>query len=139
MQIVFTTDNRPGSWLIRKLTASRWHHVGVSFGETVFESRATGGVQKTTLGEFKSRGQFSSYEVPVPDEKGSLDWLHTQLGKPYDWSGVFGLALSRRWQKPERWYCSELAAAAAKAGGLDLVRRDITGVTPRDLWVLPYN
>lgn len=138
MRVVFTTDNSPASWLIRTLTASRWHHCGVAFGNKVYESRARGGVQVTTLKEFRSRGQFASYEVELPNEENAIRWLVLQVGKPYDWRGVFGLALSRRWQKPNRWYCSELVAAAARNGGRDLVRPTINGVTPRDLWVLPY-
>lgn len=137
MKVIFTRNNWPASILIRVLTASRWHHCGIVIGNHVVEASAWGGVRKVPLGEFKTRGKWAIYDVPLTNEESMCEWLSQQLGKPYDWLGVFGLVLSHNWHKENRWYCSELVAAAAEKGGTQLVRRSLKGVTPRDLWVLP--
>lgn len=67
-------------------------------------------------------------------EKRFYDFLYAQLGKPYDWRAVFGLGLGRNWRDPEKWFCSELVAAALEASGwvppLSAVDNHIS---PRDL------
>ena len=137
MKVIFTTDNLPASIAIRVLTASTWHHCAVVIGQEVIEASGLHGVRKVPLDEFKSRGNWAIYDIHVADDWAANNWLYQQLGKPYDWLGVFGLMLSRRWQNEKRWYCSELVAAAASAGGTEIVRSNLKGVTPRDLWVLP--
>lgn len=138
MKVIFTRNYWPASIAIRVLTASRWHHCGIVDGQYVIEASAWHGVRRIPIGDFKCRGQWAIYEVPLQSESEALDWVSQQLEKPYDWLGVFGLMLSHNWHKENRWYCSELVAAAAAKGGTPIVRASMKGVTPRDLWALPY-
>ena len=51
-------------------------------------------------------------------------FLHSQLGKPYDWMGIVHF-VTRRPEYPsgqEKWFCSELVAAACAHGGVPLFR-----------------
>jgi hypothetical protein len=44
-----------------------------------------------------------------------VHFLYTQLGKPYDYTGVLSTLLpnlKRDWSHPKSWYCSEVFAAA---------------------------
>ena len=67
-----------------------------------------------------------------------IDFAVEQLGKPYDWGAVLAIGaritLNRDWRETDRWFCSELVAAAFEAGGVPLVHaRDLAVITPRDL------
>lgn len=50
-------------------------------------------------------------------------FLSSQIGKKYDFSGIFGFAFSAKTQAKDKWFCSELIFAAAQFAGIDLLRR----------------
>lgn len=61
------------------------------------------------------------YAIPFEDTvyHKMMDFAHAQLGKAYDFIDIFGLAgQNRDWHDPEKWICSELAAASMLAGGV---------------------
>lgn len=136
MKLIFVTDNKPVSKIIMKTTSCPWHHVAVAFGDVVIEARFTG-VQKTTLSELKSRGKHHIVDVPLSDENKALRFALSQIGKGYDFSGLVGFIANKNLENPRLWYCSELANAIAKHGGVTLVRSGLDTVTQRDLWILP--
>ena len=136
MQLLFLTNNLPFSVIIRGLTSCQWSHVAVAFDDVVVESRF-GGVTTTTLDEFKARGKYHSVDVPLTDEVEARKFALAQVGKSYDFAGIFGFWFNRNFEDSKRWYCSEIAVEVAKRGGVKLVRDDLKGVSPRDLWVLP--
>ncbi len=40
------------------------------------------------------------------------EFLHQQLGKPYDYKAAFGgFIFNSNWRNPDKWFCSELVAA----------------------------
>jgi len=134
MQLIFCTDNKPLSKIIRTLTSCKWHHVGVVFDGYVIESRFMG-VVKTPIDNFKLRGAYTIVDCPVKDEDKALEFALCQIGKKYDIAGLLSFPFRTQWQDPAKWYCSELVAAISEAGGTSLVRPNLKGVTPRDLWV----
>lgn len=127
----------PFSALIRFFTFSRWHHCGVIVNESVIESRVFKGVTITPLDEFKSRGSYRVFEVPLPDEEAALEWLLNQLGKPYDYFGLVRFAAHQRWLQDDKHYCTDLPAIAAIRGGRPLFNIDVSGYAPRDFNLLP--
>lgn len=138
MKIIFATDNEPLSKIVRTLNNCRWHHVGVLFNDYVIEARFSG-VMKTQVEYFKIRGSYEIVDYPVNDEGKALDFALNQISKKYDLPGLLSFPFRARWQNSTRWYCSELVAAIADAGGSPLVRSDLNGVSPRDLWVMQHN
>lgn len=50
-------------------------------------------------------------------------WLHRQIGKKYDFNGVFRFLSRRRKDKDDKWFCSELVFHCVKEGGIDLLER----------------
>lgn len=44
-----------------------------------------------------------------------------QIGKPYDWKGIWGFATRNDWENPDKWFCSELASAALLNAGIRLL------------------
>jgi uncharacterized protein YycO len=135
MQLIFATDSEPLSKVIRTVTSCKWHHVGSVFDDYVIEARFSG-VLKTPLADVKARGEFAIVDHKINNEDEAREFALAQVGKGYDLAGLIGFPFRARWQDPSRWYCSELVAAIAEAGGTSLVRSDLNGVSPRDLWVI---
>lgn len=129
MKIIYGRNSMPLSWLIRLFTWSRWSHCGIVYGDDVIEATAKHGVIVTPIAEFKRRYKtWAIAEMPSGD-----DWLllaRNEVGKPYDWSAIFGLALRTGWDSDGKWFCSELIAHCS-----GIFREDRVGrITPEDLW-----
>lgn len=138
MQLIFARSHSPGSLLIRAMTFSKWSHVAMIRGGTVIEARWPR-VRITTLDAFKSDHSAWEYgALPVGNVDDAWDYAYDQIGKPYDVGGLLALPFQQRaWQSDERWFCSELVAAAANYAGARLFRdSERSRVTPGDLWRL---
>lgn len=139
MRILYSRSHSIGSMLIRAATMSAWSHCAiVTPDDTVIESRAlAGGVVERPLNDAiydASRHAFS--DIAAPDDAAGIAWARTQIGKPYDWAAVTGIALRRKWHHELAWFCSELVEAALSAAGLQRFRSDLWRVTPGDSWML---
>lgn len=132
IKIILSRHHTVGSLILRGFLWSRWSHVGIIDGDEVIEAIAWKGVVCRSLKEMIE--ESSNYEIREfnGDEK-VIQAARTQLGKKYDWAGVFGIAGRRKWQNAEAWFCSELAAWAFTASGFPLFRRDAFRITPRDI------
>lgn len=138
MYFVFMRTPTLGSLVIQGATWSPWSHVAcVLANKRVIESTAAHkGVRETTLDAVLVRAsafQFGHTTVTAEAER----FLLAQVGKPYDWTALAGIYLHRDWQQDDAWFCSELAAATAQAGGRTLIRRRLSRVTPVDLYDSP--
>jgi hypothetical protein len=82
--------------------------------------------------------QIAVLSFEVPNVTAGLEFARAQVGKLYDLQGAFGIALApdRDWQKPDRWECFELGAAAVQAAGRRLFA-DTGHVTGNDLLNAP--
>lgn len=76
--------------------------------------------------------------APAVMEDKFLDWLHDQIGKPYDKAAIVAFAVGRDWREPDSWFCSELVAAALEASGwFPHPLSDVSShITPRDMLLL---
>lgn len=67
----------------------------------------------------------------------AYEWAATQIGKPYDYSAITGIAFDRNWHDESRWFCSELVVEAfVKISSPILSTRPsamVWRITPRDL------
>lgn len=101
-----------------------------------------GGVQQTTLEARLAQPNISAYKIyslQVWDESAAFAFAKQQLGKPYDWGGVFGfMAPNRNWQQDDKWFCSELVAATALAGKTNLLNRNSSRIVPGVLELCPF-
>ena len=82
-----------------------------------------------------SKVQRVALQATGEQETAWLNFLTAQIGKPYDFEAIAAFAIDRDWRNPEKWFCSELAAAALEAckwfpKPLASVANEIT---PRDL------
>lgn len=139
VNILFAEGHKPFSRLIMYVTWSRFSHVGMidSSGEYVYEAEAFMGVVKTPISDFinryKGRVVRVSYKCPRPEK--AFAFIDEQLGKKYDYRGIFGFIFRTSWQSKNSWFCSELLSKALEEGGNPLFREDYDSrITPEDLW-----
>ncbi len=102
--------------------------------EITVGARSVGGVKVRScvkdhysrVEQFTAEGILQAYE-----------WARTQIGNPYDFSAVAGIAVDRNWRNETKWFCSELVVASFEHVGFPLLStRPSAAVwryTPRDL------
>ena len=137
MKIIIASSNHPGSLVIKLGTMSHWSHVGILIDDEVYDTTLGTGVSKQSLKSFQNRYPVTEIlEIQVPDEDSAIKFLMQQMGKPYDWTALFGMVLQRNWQKDDSWFCSELVEAVLKAGGKQRFRDSVSRITPQQTWAV---
>ncbi|WP_417545689.1 hypothetical protein [Marinobacter sp.] len=130
----FSTTKGIGSRVIRWATWSPFSHVDLVLGDgRLLGATARYGV---TVRDPEPVSALARFQVAAPAEV--LDALNSQIGRPYDWPGIFGWGFRRNWQEQDSWFCSELIAWAFREAGCPLLRFDRSyRITPRDLLLSP--
>ncbi|MDP3425508.1 MAG: hypothetical protein Q8S32_17340 [Burkholderiaceae bacterium] len=123
---------------IRVFTWSRWSHVAMIDGYCAIEALPGEGVIVTETQEVLMRSrEFELVELPCRNPAAVRAAASSQVGRPYDWTAIAGLALRRNWQEDDAWFCTELIAWAFEQAGEPLFRADsLRRVTPQHLWML---
>lgn len=139
IELRFITSNSLISWMIRSLTKSEYSHVEVVVEQGYLGSQYPEGVRLRPLDYTKPHKECRVVVRVTPNDKIKvLEWLQQQLGKPYDLTALIGiLANNRDWKEDDSWFCSELIAAAFVSIGMELIRDDVSRVTPGDLFKSP--
>jgi len=128
---------------IRKFEFGFWatHVEALMPDGTLLGAHASGGVMARD--HDYDKGQFTrEMYVSIPATPEQTDSFHTfmrsQVGKPYDFYAIAGLALGRNWQSSEAWICSELVAAALCHCGVfpPHLATEFNHVTPRDVLLI---
>jgi uncharacterized protein YycO len=134
--LLFCRRRRLGSVLLRAALWSAWSHCALVDGDHAIEAAAGVGVRRRSLQALlQEASEFAFVRVPCADPAAVIAAATTQLGKRYDWLGLLGIGLRRRWQRDDAWFCSELVAWAFEAAGHPLVRVRAWRITPRDLYL----
>jgi uncharacterized protein YycO len=137
MKLVFSNSHLIGSWIIRKLTFSRWSHVAIVDGDTAIEA-VWPRVRRVPLAHLLETHRDHEFaEIDVEMESVALSFAGSQIGKRYDLRALFGLITpTRDWERTEQWDCAELVAAAINAGSRKHLFRNEARVTPQMLYLL---
>lgn len=104
-------------------TPARASHCLIEDGEHFIEARMIKGVVRPGRAEaLQGSVVVAVREYAVPDASAGLLWARSQIGRPYDYAGAFGLGVApgRDWQEDDAWFCFELAAACLTRAGLDI-------------------
>jgi hypothetical protein len=143
IRIRFVTASDPVSAGIRAAEYGFWasHTEAVMPDGTLLGAHYDGGVQARAAAYDK--GSFSQEMiVSIPAEPAMTDAFHSflraQLGKPYDVEAIIAFVAQRDWQSPDKWFCSELQAAALAACGwfASALATEFNHITPRDLLLI---
>jgi len=99
-------------------------HVAIKYGEEKIEAKPFKGVRKV---HWRLYSPYSKVVVcklkHITDEQSKIvwSWLEEQVGKGYDYLGIFGFVISDpKIENPKRWFCSELSEAAFQRAGIIL-------------------
>ena len=77
------------------------------------------------------------YTVDAPEDA-VLGFAKEQIGKPYDWAGIYNfISRERQWDETDKWFCSELVAYSFKQAGYPLLRVNSFRVTPGHILMSP--
>lgn len=127
----FSANYLPLSWAIRARTWSKYSHVDFVLPEGKFLGAIpTGGVcvheHKYPIEDY--------FKLEVTEEQFDLIMGNAwgQLGKPYDFMGIFGFALNRDWQEDDNWFCSEFLAGSIQPV-IKLFNEEAYKIAPRDI------
>ena len=129
----FSANHLPLSWAIRARTWSKYSHVdfvidkekGLYLGAIPLY-----GVSIHTSNQ--SVEDFFKLEVTEEQHNEILERAKREIGKPYDYWGLFGFALHRNWQENDKWFCSEYVAAMIQPT-VKLFNEEPQKISPRDL------
>jgi uncharacterized protein YycO len=123
-----------------RFVTSNDHAEAVMPDGTLLGAHFSGGVQIRPKGydaAIVKREEIVSLPCSDAVEQSFLDFLKSQIGKPYDFEAIAALVIERNWRSPESWFCSELQTAALeRAGYLLPLAADVAKITPRDLLIL---
>lgn len=138
MRILFCTSRLPAALIIRAATWSDWHHVAIIDGDDVIEATWNNGVCVSRLDDVIAKNsRYAIAEISCEDDSSVINAARSQIGKPYDMSAIFGIALRRNWQKSDAWFCSELVAwSFAQAGFPKFRPESLYRITPQHLWMI---
>jgi hypothetical protein len=142
LKIRFVTGSDITSTLIRFGERDGWatHVEAVLSDGSLLGAHLDGGVQIRPAGYDKatvSRELIISAPVAITTETIFYDFLHAQVGKPYDLTAIAAIELGRDWRKPDHWICSELIAAALEACGyFEKLSAADSKIDPRDVLLL---
>ena len=131
IQLRFITGNSLVSWLIRQVTWAEYSHVDLILpGEGLLGAQGDG--VKIRPFDYCKPTKIAVGEIDWPPdvEAKFIAFARAQVGKPYDYSALWGNLLHRDWHDPRAWYCSEVFAADADAIGHPLITGQFNRVDP---------
>lgn len=119
MKIAFQKrDTRVFAWLIKLWTLSKYSHCEIVFSNGVaFSSHVANGGTRFISFLSPSPRVWDFIEISTsPQEEAELRvWCQDELNCKYDWLGIFfSQVLPLRREHPNRWFCSEVCAAAVQ-------------------------
>lgn len=110
--------------LIRWQTDGRVAHAALRNKGEVIEARPKEGVIRRPY--TAADAQAEAYAVPSMTDaewRDAWSFANSQVGKKYDWLGIFRFLTRNKEQDPARWFCSELVFAAIDYSGPNLLER----------------
>jgi len=114
IRMMFTNSKTPMSPLIRAVTWSDFSHCVVLIDEHTIIHSDFHGVRIEPIKDLQDRSRnwmIVEYECERPLDV--IEACKTQLGKPYDFTGLFGIILRDvDLQDDSKWWCSEFPVYA---------------------------
>jgi len=144
MQLAFYRGTSLLSRFIRWKSRGKYSHAAILFsnGECLEAWHATNSVRWiTNLGDGHTNGtQVDIFDLPESlNEAAAKDFAQQQIGKKYGLKEVLMFLTNTSGDNPNNWFCSEIALAIARAGGINLLARvDAYKVSPSMLSWSPY-
>jgi len=138
--IVFVHSYHIPSATVRWWTNSLFDHVEIVVDDaTSIGSRPRGGVQIHPFSVFDNRKICDwtlmrySGNLSKNTKNGIINFAKSQIGKPYDWYGILGIAIKKNIEKESEWFCSEFVNTAFFKNNVTLIPRKSSGFVVPEL------
>lgn len=127
------------SQIIRWQSRSRYSHAALQLRDgSVIEAWQFKGVHMKYIRDWRHIEAYDIAHTTGAQWHRIEEFAKSQLGKPYDYRGVFSFITRSRPTDNSRWFCSELVFAAADHAGIHLLERTSPGyVSPGVLALSP--
>jgi len=132
-----------GSILIRIFTLSKYSHVDYvsnlkdrNDNNSILGAIPDGGLKYRSQhhNNFHALYKCNIYSEDINVKNRFLEYIESQIGSKYDYNAFIGFILPKRdWNKPSKWFCSEIIAAGFKQIGVDFDEQS-SRVSPDDLY-----
>ena len=120
------------TWYNRIIRAYTWHpytHVDVCMTDTSF----IGALPNVGVVIHNQGARDVKYMTLDVDFNLVIGFMQNQVGKKYDWKGIFGLTFHENFEIKDRWFCSELVGAAINHASPGFFSVPAYKLTPRDI------
>lgn len=133
----FVRGNSIPARSIQFFTWGYWNHVELYTKTGYLGAQPEGGyiIRPYSYTTFE-REMFRGIELSPEKEAAFWKWQYAQIGKPYDWTAIFGLVARRDWQEDDAWFCSEVIAAGFEQVSESILNdygKEWYKITPRDV------
>jgi len=129
----YTIRNAFETKVIQLWSWSRYFHSEIIIdGNWISSGPSHGGVYITKLKPLRSEYDYVNIDIDETLVPEVIEWLGTQVGTAYDWTGVFLLGLNSNAHNESKWFCSEICAEVLKRLGVELWM-DSNQYTPNEL------
>ncbi len=126
-------------FLIRQVTWSDYSHVDICTADGLLGASVDGVKLRPYTYEPKAKVLYMQTAILGERETEAYKFWAQQIGKPYDYGALVGILAHRDWRNPNKWFCSELAAAGFAEVSVPLLnQKDLDRVTPGLLLLSPY-
>jgi len=109
--IIFASNNKPFSLLIRLGTLSNWCHCAILDGEYVIDTTLATGCRRIPVHEWvKHYPKYEVVQMPIVDKESAIELARSWVGSKYDWLGIFSFIIRKNYQDEKKYFCSEQIA-----------------------------
>ena len=130
-----------GSIGIRILTLSKYSHIDYvsdlkddSGYNLMLGAIPDGGLIYRHQHENNFHALYEISEKELYSKSTFLGYIESQIGSKYDFLAIVGFIFPKReWDKPNKWFCSEIIAAGFKKIGIAFEEKS-SGITPDELY-----
>lgn len=141
LRMIFTNSKKPAAPLIRFVTWSDFSHVAILMNDEEIIHSDFHGVRIEPLKDLQERSKnwmIVEYECDCPEAV--IEACKTQLGKPYDFTGLFGILFRDiNLQDDSKWWCSEFPMYGSMIAGWPTFNVEyIHRLTPQHWLMLPH-
>lgn len=109
--IIFASNNKPFSILIKLWTLSHWCHCAILDDGYVIDTTLKTGCRRIPFHEWiEHYPKYEIVEMPIINKKKAIKTARLQVGTKYDWLGIFSFVFRRDHQEKDKFFCSEQIA-----------------------------
>lgn len=131
----------PISWLVKFQTRSIYSHAAILIPGTMqcIESYPGVGVRIRTITSADSIDFFDVKGMTEEQWKTAIDYAMKQIGKGYDWRGVFRFVSGVPAKENNKFFCSEFVFKVIEVSGIQMLNRiSAADVSPGMIGISPY-